>query len=322
MLNKEIPVRKLCLLMLSMVLTALVLAGCSQKTAERKRSIALIMKASSNPFFAKMGEGAQKAADSLAVPLSIGTIPQETDINGQIAIVENMIVQDVGAILIAPADSKAIVNVLKKAQDQGILIINLDNRIDAETAAGAGLKIMCYVGVDNEEGGRMAGAYLVSLMSGKGQAAMLEGIRGVDNAEARKRGFLKAVQGTAVQVIASQSANWAQDQGLDVFANMLQANPHITGLFCANDMMALGAIQAIEQRGLAGKIWVTSYDNLEAARSAIRQNKLHATIDQHPERMGYWGVALAVQYWSGKAIPAEKMVPLDLVTKESSEGSL
>lgn len=314
--------RKIFLLLLVGSIAALALTGCHNKEVGRKKSIALIMKASSNPFFAKMGEGAQKAADSLAVPLSIATISQETDINGQIAMVENMIVQGVDAILIAPADSKAIVNVLKKAQDQDILIINVDNRIDAETAAGAGLKITSYVGVDNEEGGRMAGAFLVSLMSGKGQAAMLEGIRGVDNAEARKRGFLKAVQGSDVEVVASQSANWAQDQGLDVFANMLQANPNISGLFCANDMMALGAIQAIEQRGLTGKIWVTSYDNLEAARAAIRQNKLHATIDQHPEAMGYWGVVLATQGLAGKAIPAEKMVSLDLVTKDSIKDSL
>ncbi len=307
---------------LLLLAAALMLAGCAEKAVKGKKSIALVMKASSNPFFAKMGEGAQKAADSLAVPLLVATIPQETDINGQIAIVENMIVQGVDAILIAPADSKAIVNVLKKAQDQGILIFNLDNRIDAATAAGAGLTLACYVGVDNEEGGRMAGAYLVSLMSGSGQAAMLEGIRGVDNAEARKRGFLQAVAGSAVNVVASQSANWAQDQGLDVFANMLQANPNITGLFCANDMMALGAIQAIEQRGLTGKIHVTSYDNLQAARTAIMQGTLHATIDQHPEQMGYWGVVLAVQGLAGQTIPAEKMVSLELVTKEKCEGTL
>ncbi len=275
--------------------------------------MALIMKTLSNPFFIKMEEGARKAADSLKVNLLVGTIPQEIDINHQIALVENMIVQGVQAILIAPVDSKAIVNVLVKAQEQGILIINLDNRIDAETAAASGLKITSYIGVDNEEGGRMSGGYLVQLMTGKGKAAMLEGIRGVDNAEARKRGFLKSLQGSSVQLVASQSANWAQDQGLDVFANMLQANPDINGLFCANDMMALGAIQAINQAGKTGKIFVTAYDNIEAAQVAMRQGALHATIDQHPEMMGYYGVVLAKEALSGN-ITREKLVPLELIT--------
>jgi len=292
--------------------------GCVQKRGtENGPKIALVMKASSNPFFARMEQGARLAADSLKVDLLVGTITKETDIDQQISIIENMIVQGVRAILIAPADSKAIVNVLKKAQRAGIRIINVDNRIDTETARAAGLEIDCYVGVDNEEGGRMAGEYLVKLMGGKGKAAMLEGIRGVDNAEARKRGFLKAIENTDIELVASQSANWAQDQGLDVFANILQANPEITGLFCANDMMALGAIQAIEQMGKTGQIFVASYDNLKAARAAIAQGKLHATVEQHPELMGYESVVIAREILSGKKTPGEKLVRLELITKES-----
>ena len=275
------------------------------------------MKAASNPFFARMEEGAQKAADSLGVNLLVGTITKETDIEQQISIIENMIVQSVQAILVAPADSKAIVNVLKKAQNQNIQIINIDNRIDSPTAQAAGLNIACYIGVDNKLGGQMAGDYLVALMGGKGNVAMLEGIRGVDNAKARKAGFLKSIEGTEIKLVASQSANWAQDEGLDVFSNMLQAFPNINGLFCANDMMALGAIQAIEQAGKTGEIFVTSYDNLKAAQQAILADKLFGTIEQHPEMMGFEGVVAAVDLIYGRTVPKEKLVQLELVTKKS-----
>lgn len=295
----------------------LLTAGCGKKEAQTETyKIGLVMKAASNPFFARMEEGARLAADSLKIELLVGAITQETDINQQISIVENMIVQGVQVLLITPADSKSIINVLKSAQDVGIRIINVDNRIDAETARLAGLKIECYVGVDNVVGGKMAGDYLVQLMGGRGKVAMLEGIRGVDNAEARKRGFLKAIENSEIELVASQSANWAQDQGLDVFTNMLQANPEIKGLFCANDMMALGAIQAIEQAGKAGQIFVTSYDNLKAAQESILQGKLQATIEQHPEKMGYEGVVLAWDLLNGKTIPEEKLIKLDLVTKD------
>ncbi len=293
-------------------------AGCSKPdSAHYRYKMALVMKAASNPFFARMEEGARQAADSFKVNLLIAAITRETDINQQVSLIENMIVQGVQAILIAPADSKAIVNALKKAQDAGIRLINIDNRIDAATAAAVGLKIDCYVGVDNEAGGKMAGDYLVKLMSKKGKAAMLEGIRGVDNAEARKRGFLKALEGTQIELAASQSANWAQDQGLDVFANILQANPDISGLFCANDMMALGAIQAIDQAGKSGKIFVTSYDNLQAARQAIAARRLHATIEQHPERMGFGGVEVAKNLLAGRQIDPEMMIELELVTEKN-----
>ncbi|MCA9732283.1 MAG: substrate-binding domain-containing protein [Deferribacteres bacterium] len=298
----------------------LVLASfsCTKSDSTKYASkMALVMKASSNPFFARMEEGAKKAADSLNVELLVGTITRETDINQQVSLIENMIVQGVQAILIAPADSKAIVNVLKKAQDAGIRVVNIDNRIDSETAKAVGLTIDCFVGVDNQQGGKMAGDYLVGLMGGKGQAAMLEGIRGVDNAEARKNGFLQALEGTDVELVASQSANWAQDQGLDIFANMLQANPDITGLFCANDMMALGAIQAIEQAGKTGKIFVTSYDNLQAAQEAILQGRLNGTIEQHPERMGFQGVMVANELLQGREVKPEIMIALELITRET-----
>ena len=305
-------------LILIAIAVLFLVSGCEKEATDISTfKIALVIKASSNPFFARMEEGARQAADSLNVDLLVGTITKETDISQQISIIENMIVQAVQAILIAPADSKAIVNVLKKAQDQGIQIINVDNRIDAETAKSAELNIACYVGVDNEEGGRMAGAYLVKLMGGSGKAAMLEGIRGVDNAEARKRGFIKSLDDTQVELVTSQSANWAQDQGLDVFANMLQANPQITGLFCANDMMALGAIQAIEQAGKTGRIFVTSYDNLKAAREAILLGKLHATIEQHPGLMGFESVEIAQELLSGRQIPNERLISLDLITKDN-----
>lgn len=299
----------------------LLAVGCGKKESQTDTfKIGLVMKAASNPFFARMEAGARQAADSLKIELLVSAITQETDINQQISMVENLMVQGVQVLLITPADSKSIINVLKHAQDAGIRVINVDNRIDAETARLAGLKIDGYVGVDNEAGGKMAGDYLVQLMGGKGQAAMLEGIRGVDNAEARKRGFLKAIENSEIELVASQSANWAQDQGLDVFANMLQANPAIKGLFCANDMMALGAIQAIEQVGKTGQIFVTSYDNLNAAQESMLQGKLHATIEQHPEKMGYEGVVLACDLLHGKTIPAEKLIKLDLVTKEVLAG--
>jgi ribose transport system substrate-binding protein len=294
------------------------LLGCDNRrdTVQVDR-IALVMKASSNPFFVRMEEGAQRAADSLGLKLLVGTITRETDIDQQIAIVENMIVQGVKAILIAPADSKAITSVLKRAQDNGIHVINIDNRIDLKTAKAIGLAIACYVGVDNEEGGRMAGEYLAALLQGEGKVAMLEGIRGVDNAEARKNGFLRSLQNTDIELVASQSANWAQDQGLDVFTNMLQANPDIQGLFCANDMMALGAVQAIDQAGKTGKIFVTSYDNLKAAREAILQDKLHATVEQHPELMGYESVVIAQKLIRGGRVPGEKLVRLNLITRDN-----
>ena len=302
-----------CLILISALLVVS-LTHCGKDSGEKIR-IALVIKATSNPFFARMQQGATKAADSLNVELLVASLTPANEIEKQILMVEDMTNRDVRAILISPADSKEIVDVLKKARDNGIFVINLDNRIDPDAAAAVELEINCYVGVDNEEGGHMAGKHLVELMAGKGKVAMLEGTPGQGNAEARKRGFLKAIADTEIQLVASRTANWAQNQGYDVFTDILQNHPDISGVFCANDMMAMGAIQALEKAGRAGEIFVTAYDNLWAARESILQNQLHATIDQHPELMGFEGVLLAAKLDQGQSITREKLVPLQLITR-------
>jgi ribose transport system substrate-binding protein len=286
--------------------------------ASKPYRIALIMKASINPFFKTMEVGGQRAAAELGIELLAKTIRGESDCEQQIGIVESMIAQKVDAILIAPADSKALVQPLKSAQDAGSPVINVDNRLDSTTMDKTGLKLISYVGADNEEGGRLAGEHLCELLGGAGKVAMLEGIRGVDNAEARKRGFGKACAAApGITIAASDTARWDLGEGQAKFSAMLSAHPDLTGLFCANDNMALGAIAAIGERGMTGKITVVSYDNIDAAKKALRDGRLAATIEQHPDLMGYESVKAAVDHLEGREVKPEVLVPLEVITKEN-----
>ena len=284
----------------------------------RKYKIALIMKTMSNPFFQAMDKGAREEAKKLGVDLSSLAASKETSDLEQAGIVENEVAKVVDAICIAPADSKSLVPALLKANQANVPVINVDNRIDRLAAEQAGLKLVTFIGPDNEAGAEKAARYLAERMGGQGKVAMLEGIRGVDNAEARKRGLEKAMTAfPGIAVVDSQSAHWEMEQGETVFANMLTAHPDITGLFCANDMMALGALRAIDAAKSKGKILVASYDNLKAAQDKIRAGDLLCTIEQHPDLMGAWGVRCAVALLEGKAIPPAIPVPTDLITKEN-----
>lgn len=293
--------------------------ACGGGEGPTKPHIALIMKAISNPFFKTMAQGAERAAADLDVRLTTLSVPKETDFERQVSLVENMIAQNVGAIVIAPADSKAIVSTLLKAQEKGIPIINIDNRIDPATARAAGLNVLTFIGPDNAAGAEKSTAYLIRVIGGKGKLAMLEGIRGVDNAEQRKRGFERAVRKTngAVTTATMETAEWAVDLGNKKMAGILQRHRDLAGIFCANDNMALGAIAAIESAGRAGKVRVTAYDNLKAAQEAILLGKMDATIEQHPDLMGYMGVENALKAIRGEKIPREISVPTDLITAET-----
>lgn len=293
----------------------------ARRTMPAHPKIALVFKAQTNPFFAKMAEGAQAAADRLKVQLIVLGIDRENDFEQQARQVESAVAQGAHAILIAPADSHGIVDPLKRAADQDVLIINLDNRIDKQTTLKAGLDILTFIGPDNKAGAEKATSELIRRMGGKGKIAMLEGIQGADNAAQRAAGFMAAVMETAprVQLAGSAAADWDTAMGQQKMEGLLAQHPDLNGVFCANDNMALGAIQAIEAAGKAGQIFVTSYDNIQAAQDAIRAGKLHATIEQHPELMGQWGVEFAYKALGGEDIPKEIPVPTDLVTLETLE---
>lgn len=281
----------------------------------REYRIALIMKTMSNPFFQKMEEGAQAAADELGIELTPTAAPKETDDEKQAALVENAIADQADAIIIAPCDSKTLIPALLQANQAGIPVINLDNRIDPEAAAEAGLELVTFIGPDNAEGAEKAAAHLMEAMGGSGTVAMLEGIRGVDNADNRKLGFERALKANPdIELADSQSAHWALEEAETVFSNMLTAHPDITGLFCANDMMALGAMRAVEAQGKTGEILVAAYDNLDEVQDSLASGALLCTVEQHPDFMGAYGVRSAVMLLEGSEVPKEIAVPTDLIT--------
>jgi ABC-type sugar transport system substrate-binding protein/inosine-uridine nucleoside N-ribohydrolase len=311
---------KRCWLSVAGVLVALTLVACPSRQQEAKsKKVVLIMKALSNPFFTRMADGAREYAQKLNVDLAVVGIDKETDVEKQIALIEMQIVKRIGAIVIAPADSKAVVGALKKAQDKGIIVINIDNPLDNEVMKEKGVTFP-FVGSDNKQGAKMAGKYLVEKLGGTGKVALLEGIPGVINAELRKAGFLEACkEAPGIEVVADRTANWHTEEAFAVFSNMLTAHPDINGVFAANDNMALGAVQAIKAKGLTGKIVVAGYDNLKAAQEAILDGSMLATIEQNPELMGGYGVELAKRALDGEKIADYTPTPLDLITKETLE---
>ena len=104
--------------------------------------------------------------------------------------VEDLISRDYRAIVIAPADSKKLIPVCKKAMEKGITVINIDNPFHKETLKANQITIP-FVGSDNRTGASMVAEYIRRKLNGKGRAIIIEGIRGIENAELRKNGFVE-----------------------------------------------------------------------------------------------------------------------------------
>jgi ribose transport system substrate-binding protein len=318
----------------SLLVIGLGLAGCGQSSGPSvttqtqapvvaplpvvKKEIGLVMKTLTNPFFVEMEKGARRAEKDLGITLKVKTAAQETSIEQQIQLVEDLITDKVAAIVIAPGDSQRLVPSLKKAADAGIKIVNIDNRLDPNTLTQAGMGTVPFISVDNEAGAYKAGKFLTEGVKTTTEAGILEGIRSADNARQRAEGARRALQeNKLIKIVASETANWKIDEAYEVTKAMFTQHPNITLLFASNDMMAIGAIKYLQDSGKT-RVKVVGYDALTEALTEIKSGRLAATIDQQAAEQGYQGIALANRLAQGSTVPAVTLIDTKLITATSA----
>ncbi len=271
--------------------------------------IALVMKTLTNPFFISMEKGARKAEKELGITLLVKTAAQETSTIQQINIVDKLIREgNISAIVIAPASSVKLIPSLKRAQDKGIHVINIDNMLDPVASEVAGLKKVPFISVDNEKSAYLSVRTITMDTSQPTEAGILEGIQDAVNAQARKRGALKAFsENSNIQVVASETAHWKIDEAYEVTKKMFKDHPNISVLFCANDMMALGAIEYLRETNRKS-VRIAAFDAIDEARLALKTGWLDVTIDQQPSMQGYEGIMAAM-----RSILGEEPKPVTLL---------
>lgn len=282
-------------------------------------TVALVMKTLTNPFFKAMEKGARRAEEELGVRLLVRTGAKETSIEQQIGIVEELIRERVDAIVIAPASSTELVPVLAEARGAGIVIINIDNRVEPALWRERNLPEIPFISVNNEHGAYLSAQALVARLGKPAKVAIIEGIRSAQNAQDRAAGARRAFAETpGIELVASETAHWKLDESYQVTSRLISSHPHLGALFCANDMMALGAIRYLDEVGRRD-VLVAGYDALDEARRALRLGRLVATVDQRADRQGYLGVSYAVRVLRGETVPPETLVDVELVTTDTMD---
>jgi len=303
--------------LLAALLFVVVNAGCGKNdgtSANTKPKIALVMKSLANEFFSTMAEGAKnhQAAHAQTYDLIVNGIKNETDLAEQVNLVEQMIARRVNAIVIAPADSKALVTVLKRAQDAGILVVNIDNKLDAQVVQQAGLKVP-FVGPDNRAGARRAGEVLAKSLNSGDKVAIIEGIPTAFNGQQRRLGFEDAMKAAGMNIITGQSGYWEMDKANTIAAAMLNEHSDLKAILCANDNMALGAVAAIQAAGKMGKVLVVGFDNIRAIKPMLDDGRVIATADQHADQLAVFGIEVALKILKGETPPADQTTSIDII---------
>jgi len=304
---------------LSLVGAALLvpLTSCGKKdSGPDKPVVALVMKSLANEFFKTMSEGAEahQKSNLADYELVVNGISNETDLTAQVNLVEQMVARGVDAIVIAPADSKALVPALKRAADAGIVIVNIDNKLDEAALADTKIKVP-FVGPDNRKGAKMVGEAVAAKLTKGDKVAIIEGVPTAFNSIQRREGFKDAMNDAGMEIIGVQSGQWEMEKGNSIAAALLSENPGLKAILAANDSMALGAVSAVKAAGLEGKVLVAGFDNISAIRPMIADGSVLATADQHGDQLAVFGIETALDIIKNKAAPEDRETDVDLITK-------
>lgn len=317
-MNRPYSPRLFKLFVLFSFVLALFLAACGDDNDKKQEAtpeateaagitIGLSVSNLGNPFFVSLRDGAQAAADRLGVTLVVEDAADDAD--QQVTQIQALIDQGVSLLLINPVGSDAVVPAIEAANEAGVPVFTIDR------SAGGG-EIVSHIASDNLAGGRMAGDYLAEILGKKGKIVELQGIPGTSAAEARGAGFNEALAAYPdMEIVAQQTANFDRAEGKTVFAQILEDQPEIDGVFAHNDEMILGAIEAAKEAGRAGEIQFVGFDAVEDAITALEAGDLLATVAQQPAEMGRLGVEAAVSYLNGEDVPDFIPVDLALITK-------
>ena len=290
--------------------------------AEDPPKVALIMKSLANEFFQSMEDGAKahQAENAAKYTLVTNGIKDETDTAAQIKILEQMVAQKASAIVIAPADSKALVPAIKAAVDKGVIVVNIDNQLDKDALKDKGL-VVPFVGPDNRVGAKLVGDYVAKQLKEGDKVAIIEGVSTTFNAQQRTAGYKDAMEAAKITVVGVQSGNWEIEGGNKVTSAFLSENPDLKAVLAGNDSMALGAVAAVKAAGKTGKVLVGGYDNISAVQPLLKDGSLLATADQFGAKQAAFGIEVALKAIADKKTQndLQEQVKTDvvLVTKDS-----
>lgn len=286
------------------LITAAILSTGVSVSAQAQDTMAIVLSTLNNPFFVTMKDGAEAKAEELGYKLIV--LDSQNDPSKELSNVEDLTVRGVKAILINPTDSDAVSNAIRMANRADIPVLTLDR------GASRG-EVVSHIASDNVAGGEMAGKFIMEKVGETAKVIQLEGIAGTSAARERGEGFMKSVQNSNMELLASQPADFDRTKGLNVMENLLAANPDVQAVFAQNDEMALGALRAIQASGK--DVMIVGFDGTDDGIAAVNRGMMSATVAQQPDLIGSLGIETADKVLKGETAEEYIPVPLKIISK-------
>lgn len=283
----------------------------SPKEEDGTAEYAVVFKVLSSQFWQTMKEGVETEAEKQGVKVDVYAANTEDDVEGQVTLLENAISKGYKAIAVAPISADNLNNAVADATSKGIYIVNIDEKINMEGLKALDGAVYSFVSTDNVAVGNLGAQYIVDQIGGKGQVAIIEGKAGAASGEDRKQGATKAFSADGLELVESQPADWDRTKAYDLATNYINKYPDLKGIYCCNDTMAMGALEAVKNAGK--NILVVGTDGNDDAIASVKAGELAATVAQDPSKIGARGMQMLIE-------AVEKGDPIDKDAEPLTEG--
>lgn len=281
-------------------------------------SIPVIVKDTTSNYWQIVLAGARKAGKDLHVTVPELGAQSESDINGQITILENAVSEKPAAIVIAPTQFAALGKPIDEAA-KSVKIIGIDSAADSKAFTS-------FLTTDNVQGGRAGADALaegIKAKTGKeeGNVALITSLPGVGSLDQRAQGFKEelAAKYPGLKLVADKVADGQATTALNIMTDLITANPDLKGVFASNLIMAQGAGQAVAENKLSDKLALVGFDSDANLVKRLGDGAIYALIVQDPFRMGYDGVKTALAASKGEKVPEKVDTGVNVITKANMQ---
>ena len=258
--------------------------------------IGFVMKTLINEYWSTVKAGIEDEVARLNemgidVEVDIQAGASDSDKEGQLAVLRNMINQKYDVIVVCPISDANLTPGIEEAQKAGIPIVSMNTYFDGDPY------VDYYIGASFFAQGQMAAQWIADQNPDGGDVAVIMGLADATSAIGCTDGFEDWIQNnpdSGLKVVDVQSADWDRVKAQDVTATLLKQYPDLVAVFCNNDVMALGSVEAVKQAGKLDQVMVVGRDGTSEAIASIQSGELAASIGQFPFHMGKTAVQLAI----------------------------
>jgi len=264
-------------------------------------------------FFNQIKQSAEAYAAKQGV--KVITVDAKGDSATQVSQIQDLLAQNIDALIYIPAGATAAAVPVKAAKAAGVPVIDIDRNADG--APGD-----TFIATDSVTSARQVCDYIIKEAEGKGEMIIIHGQKGTTPEVDRSKGCAEALKAApGVQVVGELwSEGWHQDEGFKLTADLLQAHPNVSIIFAQADALALGAAQAVKVANTGRHIYIGGFDGDTAALEALRDGVFDVTATQQTQKMGRMGVDAAIALVAGKSLPPVQLLDATLTTKDNVAG--